>query len=215
VELLVVAKEPCPGAVKTRLCPPCTPDQAARLAEAALRETLANAVASRADRVVLALDGVAGRWCPSGVRVVPQVHGSLGERLAAAWCAVDGPAIQIGMDTPQIGPADLDATMDALDAPGVDAVLGPALDGGWWVIGFADSGRGVNAFDRVPMSRDDTFAKQHARLIELGLTVHIVAARRDVDRWDDALAIARTHPESRFAAAMNALMAREPVSTAS
>jgi glycosyltransferase A (GT-A) superfamily protein (DUF2064 family) len=202
MELLVLAKEPRPGAVKTRLCPPCDPVLAATLAEAALRDTLVHAVASRADRVVLALDGSTGAWCPPGVDVVPQADGPLNRRLAAAWQAVRGPAIQIGMDTPQVGPDQLDAVMIALEQPDTDVVLGPALDGGWWVIGFRDPAEAAFAFDAVPMSRADTYVHQLARLRERSNAVQVVATQRDVDRWDDAVAVAQAGPGTHFAVAM-------------
>jgi glycosyltransferase A (GT-A) superfamily protein (DUF2064 family) len=63
--LLVIAKSPAPGRVKTRLTPPCTPEQAARLAGAALSDTLAAAARTRrAARRVLVLDGASGPWLP-------------------------------------------------------------------------------------------------------------------------------------------------------
>ena len=85
MQILVMAKEPVAGRVKTRLCPPCSPEEAAGLAEAALADTLDAALRSGADRVVLALDGSPGPWCPADVTVVPQVEGSFDRRLAAAW----------------------------------------------------------------------------------------------------------------------------------
>src|SRR5215510_8302076 len=102
VDLIVLAKEPVAGRVKTRLCPPCTPTTAAALAAAALADTLAAGCASGADRVVLALDGEPGDWCPPGVTVVDQGTGSLASRLTAAWQHARGPALLIGMDTPQL-----------------------------------------------------------------------------------------------------------------
>ena len=63
--LLVIAKSPAPGRVKTRLTPPCTPEQAAQLAGAALSDTLAAASRTRrAARRVLVLDGAPGAWLP-------------------------------------------------------------------------------------------------------------------------------------------------------
>ena len=81
MDLLVLAKEPIPGRVKTRLCPPCTPAEAARLAAACLADTLEAACAAGADRVLVALDGRPGDWLPPGVRVVGQ--GSGGVRISA------------------------------------------------------------------------------------------------------------------------------------
>lgn len=204
-DLIVLAKQPLPGRVKTRLCPPCTPAEAAALAAAALADTLDTALASAARRVVLALDGRPGSWCPSGVEVVGQGSGPLDRRLTAAWAAAaTGPAVLIGMDTPQVTAADLDAALDWLADH--DAVLGPAADGGWWAVGLRRPH--PRAFAGVPMSRADTGARQHERLTALGLRTAPLPLRTDVDTWDDAVAVARTAPGGRFAAAVDALIPR-------
>lgn len=203
MDVLVVAKEPVTGRVKTRLCPPCSPAEAASLAEAALVDTLAAARASAAREVVVALDGRPGAWLPPGVRVVPQGSGLFDQRLAHAWRHTTGPAVQIGMDTPQITAADLDDAFQNLEHPDVDAVLGLAEDGGWWLIGLQRPMSEV--FVGVPMSRADTGARQHARLRHLGLRVGMVASRRDVDTIDDAYAVACVAPETQFAATLHRL----------
>lgn len=197
MDLIVLAKEPLPGRVKTRLCPPCTPAGAAELAAAALADTLAAACASGADRVVLALDGRVGPWCPPGVAVVGQGEGDLDHRLTRAWMAATGPALQIGMDTPQVTAAELDAGMATLLAPGVDAVLGPATDGGWWAIGLRRPH--PSAFLGVPTSRPDTGRRQADRLATLGLSVEPLPTHTDVDTWPDALTVAHSHPDTTFA----------------
>lgn len=99
--LLVIAKEPRPGRVKTRLTPPFTPREAALLAEAALVDTLRTVAATPASRHVLVLDGTPGRWLPPGFDVEPQCAGGLDERLAAAFAGCEGPTLLIGMDTPR------------------------------------------------------------------------------------------------------------------
>ena len=106
--LLVIAKQPVPGRVKTRLVPPCTHEQAAALAEAALADTLHTVLMAPARRRVLVLEGEPGPWLPAGFDVVPQCGGPLDERLAGAFAAVRGPALLIGMDTPQVTPGLLD-----------------------------------------------------------------------------------------------------------
>ena len=202
----MLAKEPVPGRVKTRLPPPCTPDTAAALAAAALADTLAAACASGADRVLLALDGRPGEWCPPGVAVVDQGSGSLARRLTTAWRHTTGPALLVGMDTPQLTAADLDIALAALIAPGVDAVLGPAADGGWWTVGLRRPH--PTAFLGVPTSRSDTGVRQMARLTGLGLTVHLLDERIDVDTWADARVVAALAPWTRFAAAVRAAAGR-------
>ena len=81
--VLVVAKAPVPGRVKTRLTPALTPLQAAQVAAASLADTLASVAGCGATRRTLALDGPPGDWIPPGFTVIPQRGESLNERLAA------------------------------------------------------------------------------------------------------------------------------------
>jgi hypothetical protein len=201
--LIVIAKAPVPGRVKTRLCPPCTPRQAAALAEAALRDTLAAALCSRARRRVLALDGAPGPWLPPGFEVLPQRGDGLAERLANAFADVGGPAFLVGMDTPQLTPQLLDAGLAAC----AEAVLGLTYDGGYWGIGLRSPDPAV--FAGVPMSAAVTGAFQRARLEALGLRPLLLPALRDVDTIADAEAVARAAPHTRFAAALAALAPAE------
>lgn len=156
--LLVIAKEPLPGRVKTRLTPPFTPRQAARLAEAALVDTLHAVAAAPATRRVLVLDGAPGPWLPSGFEVLPQCAGGLDERLADAFAHCSGPALLIGMDTPQVTPELL-----TVDFAGCDAYLGPAEDGGFWALGLAEPDPAL--LRGVPMSTPETGAAQRERQI--------------------------------------------------
>jgi len=208
VNLLVVAKAPVAGRSKTRLCPPCTPDEAAELAAAALADTL-DAVASTGARPVLALDGDPGPWLPAGFRVLTQRGDGFDERLANAWDDTGGPTVQIGMDTPQVTPTLLESAMGALDTPGTDAVLGRAFDGGWWALGLPRPDR--RALLGVPMSTAATGVVQLRRLHTLGLTVAALPELRDVDRFDDALAVAAVAPASHFARAVRRLAAATAV----
>jgi glycosyltransferase A (GT-A) superfamily protein (DUF2064 family) len=200
VHVLVMAKAPEPGRVKTRLCPPCDQIEAATLAEAALADTCDAVARSGATRRVIALDGKPGDWLPPGFELVPQRGRSLDQRLANAWVDTGGPGVQIGMDTPQITPAVLDQALALLGAPFASAVLGPALDGGWWAIGLEHPDPRV--FLGVPMSTPYTGAAQRGRLDALGHRVVDLSPLRDVDRIEDALAVARLAPRSRFAAAL-------------
>lgn len=196
--LLVIAKQPRPGRVKTRLVPPCTPGQAAALAEAALADTLHAVLAAPARRRVLVLDGDPGPWLPSGFDIVPQCRGGLDERLAGAFAAADGPALLIGMDTPQVTPSLL-----AVDWEVADAWFGPAADGGFWALGLRVPDPGL--VRGVPMSVASTGASQRARLQAAGLRVTGLPRLRDVDTAADAVAVARQVPRSRFAAQVRQL----------
>ena len=139
------------------------------------------------------LDGEPGPWLPPGFDIVPQCGGPLDERLAAAFAAVRGPALLIGMDTPQVTPGLL-----AVDWGAADAVFGPAADGGFWALGLREPDPAL--LRGVPMSTSATGAIQRARLVAAGLRVAELPQLRDVDTAADALAVAREAPQSRFAA---------------
>jgi glycosyltransferase A (GT-A) superfamily protein (DUF2064 family) len=110
----------------------------------------------------------------------------------------------VGMDTPQLTPELLLDGMHALNGGGADAVLGPALDGGYWSVGLRSAHRPV--FAGVPMSSPATLRLQRARLAGLGLSVHEQPPLRDVDTIDDARAVAAGAPESHFAVALAAIL---------
>ncbi|MEM9713460.1 MAG: TIGR04282 family arsenosugar biosynthesis glycosyltransferase [Actinomycetota bacterium] len=194
--LLVLAKEPLPGRVKTRLTSRFSPEDAARLAEASLHDTLDVVAETPAARRVLVLDGRPGPWLPPGMEVVPQVGGGLDLRLAAAFDGVEGPTLLVGMDTPQLTPDLLRSGLDLL-AEGADAVLGPATDGGYWAIGMRRPD--TAAFPGVPMSVDETGREQLRRLLALGLDVTLLPELRDVDQPDDVALVAAEVPHGRFA----------------
>jgi rSAM/selenodomain-associated transferase 1 len=200
IALLVIAKDPSPGRVKTRLTPPCTPGQAAALAQAALLDTIDVVARTPASRRILVLDGSADRWRGLGLEIVAQRGTGLGQRLASAFADAGEAALLIGMDTPQLTPALLIDGMRALARPEIDAVLGRACDGGYWSVGLKRAGGTV--FDGVPMSSAHTWRVQRRRMRELGLQVHEQPELRDVDTIEDARAVARQAPMSRFAGAL-------------
>jgi rSAM/selenodomain-associated transferase 1 len=194
--LVVIAKAPVPGRVKTRLCPPLSPEEAARLAEGALRDTLAAARAVDGVRRILCLDGAAD-GLGEGFELLAQRGDGLGARLAAMAEDVGEPFFVVGMDTPQVTPEHLRAGLAAGDA------IGPAEDGGYWGLGLARAD--PRAFAGVPMSRADTGARQVARLHALGLTPRRLPTLRDVDHVADVAAVAATIPGSHFARAWAAV----------
>ena len=201
--LIVLAKEPVAGRVKTRLCPPLTPKEAATVAEAALHDTLRAAASVAGVRRLLVLDGAPGAWLPAGFEVAAQRAGGLGKRLAGAFAAAGGPAVLIGMDTPQVTRSQLELALAELARPAVDAALGPAPDGGYWTIGLRRPDERV--FEGVPMSSTRTFAAQRRQLMRLGLNVTQLEPLRDVDTLADARAVAADAPSGRFASALAAL----------
>jgi uncharacterized protein len=201
--LMVLAKAPVPGRVKTRLCPPCTPAEAAQLAEAALIDTLHAVADTPAIEPLLVLDGPPGRWIPSGFPTIPQRGDGLDERITAAFVAVGRPALLIGMDTPHVTSNALDEAVGRLVRDGTDAVLGPSEDGGFWALGLRNPAPRLTL--GVPMSTVHTGADQVRRLVDEGCHVDTLGPMRDVDTMPDAIAVARRAPTTRFAAAMTEL----------
>ena len=196
--LLVIAKEPVPGRVKTRLVPPFTYEQAAQLAAAALRDTLRTAAEVDAKHRVLVFDGSPEGWLPEGWTTVPQACGGLDLRLAAAFAGLEGPAVLIGMDTPQFAATSL---VDFAD--GYDACLGLAQDGGFWAIGFADPSVAARSITGVVMSTARTGADQLTRLTPMD--VLMLDPLLDVDDAASASRVAALAPAGEFARCFRAL----------
>ena len=213
--VLVVAKAPVPGRVKTRLCPPLTADQAADLASAALLDTLAlaeRAVGGDHDRVILALEGELSQATRSAElvaavsewHVVAQRGRRFSDRLVHAHAEAlrlrpGRSTVQIGMDTPH-------ASAHALQQAGAglasfDAVLGAAEDGGWWLLALRDP-RAAGVLADVPMSRATTAAATARALGALGCSLGAAAPTHDIDEWPDALASASLEPHTRTAASV-------------
>ncbi|WP_280722819.1 DUF2064 domain-containing protein [Kitasatospora sp. MAA4] len=207
--LLVIAKAPVPGRVKTRLTPPYSPEQAAALAEAALVDTLRTLDTVPAGRRLLVLDGAPGPWLPPGWQVVPQVSGGLDARLAAAFAhaPAGAPALLVGMDTPQLRAETLAAPLAATARAGADAWYGPAADGGFWALGLARPSAELaqRLLAGVPMSTPRTGAALLERLAEAGLAVRRLPELTDVDTAADADQVAAEAPDGAFAARLREL----------
>ncbi len=208
--LILIAKQPIAGKVKTRLHPAVSLDQAAELAAAAINDTVAVASEVAATRRVLYFAGDVVPGSAADWEVIPQVSGDLDVRLGHVFDQTSGPTVLLGMDTPQVTPEIL-APMFRPWPDGVDAWFGPASDGGFWCLGLArpdgDLVRGV------PMSQGDTGAIQYDRLRAAGLTVAMLPTLTDVDTIEDARSVAAIAPLSSFARALTTMsqMSTHPV----
>ncbi|MGA8986965.1 TIGR04282 family arsenosugar biosynthesis glycosyltransferase [Aeromicrobium sp.] len=208
--VLIVAKAPVPGLAKTRIAQSVGDVAAAEVAAAALLDTLMTAT-SVGWPVVVAVTGdldhaIRGDEITAALataRVVEQRGAGLGERLANAHADADAGrgVIQVGMDTPQLTVADyLDAgRMVELGS----RVIGPAGDGGWWLLGLPDPDE-AHGLIGVEMSQGDT-----GEQTELALGGNFVRLRsvRDMDTWDDAVEIAEHLPISQLAWAVRDIVA--------
>jgi rSAM/selenodomain-associated transferase 1 len=186
--LVVIAKEPVPGAVKTRLAPSLGADGAARAAAAMLADTLA--VMARVDAepwVCFAPPDARTRMAhlAPGCRLLAQVEGDLGDRLAACFAALLGGVAErvvvVGADTPHVPRATYQAAFALLDQ--VDVVLGPAADGGYYLVGAKAAL--PELFVGVPMGTDAVLRVTIQRAIRRRLRIGTVPMLRDLDRLED------------------------------
>ncbi len=207
-QIVVLAKQPRAGQVKTRLTPALSPQQAAGVAAACLQDTMDAVRSTAVAQRVLVLEGSAVDLDVAGFVVQPQASGGLDVRLAQAFrSAYDAsplPVLLIGMDTPQVTPALLTAAVEQLLA-GPGAVLGLAEDGGWWAMGLHQPQDDLLV--GVPMSSPDTGVRQRERLATAGLAVEELPVLRDVDRIADLMAVAGLAPSGRVAALVAGLAA--------
>jgi rSAM/selenodomain-associated transferase 1 len=189
--LLLLSKSPDPGQVKTRLIPVIGAAGAAELYEGLLCSTLEMAVNSGLCPVDL--------WCgPSmahpffqqcrqryGVELYEQTRGDLGRRMAHALesaSQTSQPLVLIGADCPALSADDLEEAFDLLDQ-GSEVVLGPAEDGGYYLVGM----RGLYPFifDDIPWSTSAVLGMTQTRLNSRGVKWQCLAPHRDLDTADD------------------------------
>ena len=234
--VLVVAKAPVPGRVKTRLGARIGYDAAADLAAAALHDTLAAcSTAFAPGRRYLALageladatDGRALGDAVAGWSVLPQRGRGLADRLSGAHADVaeherrlGRPAprvVQVGMDTPQLTTRDLAAMAPSVPATG--SAAGSAAEASYArhaVLGMAHDGgwwavslahpAHADALRDVPTSTPTTGADTRAALLRAGADVLDGPVLRDVDTIADAAHVARLAPHTRFARRWAALV---------
>ncbi len=190
MHVTIIAKAPVAGEVKTRLCPPCTPEQAAGIAAAALADTFAaveEVAAATGARRVLLLDGALQDWMPTTFEVVSQRGDGLEQRLCNGFVDL-GPGVIVGMETPHV----VSALAGAIDAArcGIDTI-GLALDGGYWMIGLCAESVAMapDLFEGVAMSATHTGLSQIGRLHAHGRRVRLLPIARDLDTIEDLKAV--------------------------
>ncbi|UQA91958.1 TIGR04282 family arsenosugar biosynthesis glycosyltransferase [Streptomyces halobius] len=195
--VLVMAKTPRPGTVKTRLHPLLGPQRCAVLQAELIRHTLETTTAQGL-RTYLAYapdggedeDGVRD-LAPAAVRLLVQRGGDLGQRLTAAVAEVfadgAGPLLVIGTDAPTLTAHHLAAAFTTLESR--DVVLGPALDGGYYLIGMHSPHPQLFALDTACWSTDKVLATTFALATDTGLHAELISPLRDLDTPEDAAAL--------------------------
>jgi hypothetical protein len=190
--LVVFAKAPRPGFVKTRMTPPFTPAQACALYTAMLDDVLEASASAAPDlgvELFLAVhppDGCAAlaRTAPAAFRVIAQRGADLGARMAWAMdelaAGAASPVLIRGSDSPALGPETLRAALLSLREH--DLVLSPDRDGGYNLVGLCRPVPGLFAHAMsTPSVLDDTLANARRS----GLRTHVLAAGFDLDTAED------------------------------
>lgn len=206
VAVAIMAKAPTAGAVKTRLCPPLSPREAAALARCFLRDRIAQVRALAGVSPVVAFTpaserGVFQRLAPDFALIAqhgPDLGARMRSTLATLLAAGHRAAIAIGTDTPTLPPTVIQHAVDRLASPDVDVVLGPADDGGYYLIGVrADY---PTLFDDMPWSTSDVLEVTVRRARAAGLRAVGVDPWFDVDTPDDLARLRAALVESPHAA---------------
>jgi rSAM/selenodomain-associated transferase 1 len=200
--LAVFAKAPVPGRVKTRLCPPLTSGEAARVARTLLEETVRRVLPRRElARSFLFLDGAASAEIRSlaserEVTILPQCEGDLGARLHDAFRGLRNRGaervVAIGADTPHLDPGLLTHSFEALEAH--DLVIGPADDGGYYLIGARGSADGL--FESIAWGTGTVLEATRDRARVLERTVETLPNGYDIDDVATLRRAAREHGSS-------------------
>ena len=187
--LLIFLKDPEPGQVKTRLAASIGADEASRAYRACVETTLARLRPLRQEAVLYVEPpdaiGKVDAWLGDGWVLRPQRGRTLGERLARATAEAfaDGAArvAVVGTDSPWIAPADIEDAFRALER--ADVAVGPAEDGGYYLIGLARPTPAL--FDGIAWSTPAVYAQTCARAAALGLRLAPLREGYDVDRVED------------------------------
>ena len=190
---IIMAKLPEPGRVKTRLTPALSAEQAARVHEVFLLETLRR-LRGRSCYVTLChdpADADADAWAGEGIATLGQSDGDLGHRLTAAAEENGGPLLFFGCDSPDLPDDHIEAAL-ALTSPrapskrDADVVIGPCDDGGFWCLGINNEDLDPDdLFQEVNWSSGEELEQVRSNAVAAGMTVAEAPAWRDVDRPAD------------------------------
>ncbi len=189
IPLILFAKAPIAGKVKTRLTSHCTDQQAADIAERLMQASIHKACEAWPGKVYLSV------WLDHdhpffskmqqkyAIKILRQCDGDLGEKMRDALEVQGYPAAVMGCDSPHVSCESLQTAYREL-AQG-HSVIGPALDGGYYLLGLGE--RADQLFINKPWGQDKVLAKTLASAESLKLKLYQLSALNDVDEWADLL----------------------------
>lgn len=190
--LLIFAKQPVPGRVKTRLSPPLSPDDAARLYDCMLADTIgSHSCCNHFDTLIFFehSDGAESFFRQTWPKLpaFPQQGAGLGERLehafAAAFAMGFGAVAAIGSDSPDLPTGYVEDAFRLLEEGRAEVVFGPVEDGGYYLV--AVGGHHPGLFRNIPWSTEAVLERSEEAARALGLRSARLPLWHDLDRFED------------------------------
>lgn len=200
--LVILTKAPIPGEVKTRLCPPLTPDEAATLHGSFVLDEIERSGNAIKQHSLLVHRYMSCAPSPDhtffkvlearhGVKLLPQIGDDLGARMNQSFSTLFQQGYQrvilVGTDLPELPPTTYRQALEGLATH--DLVLGPAEDGGYYLIGLT---RTIpELFSNIPWSTDQVARLTMERAKDLGLSCASLPLLQDIDRLEDLLTLVK------------------------
>jgi uncharacterized protein len=195
--LIIFAKNPIHGKVKTRLTPHITPAKAAELYESFILDTISNTLKLKCDRITVAFSpGYAEktfrRLCGQSVDYLPQIGHNLGERMKNAFKHSFDTGFKrtviIGTDSPTLPLSYIQKAFDVLEE--VPVTIGPTFDGGYYLIGLSEQDDAI--FDDIEWSTPGVFSQTLTKIKTANKPLYVLSPWYDVDT-PDSLEFLRSH----------------------
>lgn len=198
IPLIIFAKAPVPGKVKTRLHDKCSAETAAYVAELLLTHIVELACDHWQGEVIISVAGeiqhpvIVRLYEEYPVDCISQLEGDLGQRMHHAFEQVGRPAAIIGADVPACSAATLQNAWQSL-ANG-NNVIGPALDGGYYLIGLQQPF--AELFENVDWGTANVYQQTLTHADDASLSLQTLEYMSDLDTWSDIEALVNAKPEA-------------------
>ena len=197
IPLLMFAKAPIAGKVKTRLTTDCSDEQAAEIAKIIMHESLHLAIQNWPGQVYLSVwhdadhPFILEMLATYNVKLLHQVPGDLGYKMSAAFDEVGFPAAIMGCDAPLVNPEMLKLAHSLLLNEQKN-VLGPSADGGYYFIGLSESAKCL--FEQISWGSAEVLTETLRVADQQGIKIAQLEESDDIDRWEDVKLAALTIP---------------------
>jgi uncharacterized protein len=202
--IIIFVKFPEPGKVKTRLSPPLTPEQAAELYRCMVLDHLDTLdsldIPTRIFFTPADSRERCKEWLGADLTYLPQEGGDLGERMANAFTTIFEKGydrvVLVGSDIPQLTTMVFIEAFEALESH--DAVIGPTMDGGYYLIGFREETFLPEVFEGISWSSENVFDETTHILSNNVQTAHLLSPLNDIDTIQDLNELSEHSANSPF-----------------